>query len=85
MHDLAALGWHVVMGCRNPDRAAAAVAAVRAATPAAKLDTLRVDVASMASVQAAASEFTSRCVNHACVYVLCDRISCAVRAAPDAS
>ncbi len=51
---LAAAGAHVVLACRNPDRAAAAIAAVRTLHPAAELDSVRLDLGDLGSVASAA-------------------------------
>ncbi|MBX0299536.1 SDR family NAD(P)-dependent oxidoreductase [Cryobacterium sp. 1639] len=51
---LAGAGAHVVLACRNPARAAAAVAAIRRRVPGASVSTLELDVADLGSVQGAA-------------------------------
>jgi NAD(P)-dependent dehydrogenase (short-subunit alcohol dehydrogenase family) len=53
---LAAKGAHVVMAARDQERAAAAVADIRAATPDASLEVIALDLASQASVRAAAGQ-----------------------------
>jgi NAD(P)-dependent dehydrogenase (short-subunit alcohol dehydrogenase family) len=52
---LAGRGATVVLACRNPERAAAAAGRIRAATPGAAVDTLSLDLASLASVRQAAA------------------------------
>jgi protochlorophyllide reductase len=52
--DLAFRGARVLLGCRNPDKAAAAVAAIRDVLPDADLDIVPLDLASLASVHQAA-------------------------------
>lgn len=52
---LAHRGAKVVMACRSPERAAAAVETVRARVPAAEVHTLALDLASLASVREAAA------------------------------
>ncbi|HEY1572962.1 MAG TPA: SDR family NAD(P)-dependent oxidoreductase [Pseudonocardiaceae bacterium] len=56
---LAAAGARVVLACRNPDRASAAMQAVRALHPAAELDVVRLDLADLGSVAAAAESLRS--------------------------
>ena len=51
---LAGAGAHVVLACRNPARAAAAVAAIRGRVPGASVSTLVLDVADLTSVRTAA-------------------------------
>src|SRR5690349_19546612 len=53
--ELAAAGYHVIMACRSQDRGEAAAEAIRAAAPGASLQVLVLDLASMASVRAAAA------------------------------
>lgn len=53
---LAAAGARVVLACRNLDKAAAAVTAIRAQLPRAELAVVRLDVADLSSVQRAAAE-----------------------------
>lgn len=52
---LAATGAHVVLACRNPVKAAAAVAAIRRRVPGASVSALTLDVADADSVRAAAA------------------------------
>ena len=56
---LAEHGAHVVLGCRNPTRAADAVARIRAGTPTASVEILEVDLADLESVAAAAARVSS--------------------------
>ncbi len=51
---LARAGAHVVLACRNPERANAAARAIQARTPSALVSTVTLDVASLASVATAA-------------------------------
>lgn len=53
---LAATGAHVVLACRNTDRADAALAALRRRVPGASVSALRLDVSDLGSVAAAAAE-----------------------------
>jgi NAD(P)-dependent dehydrogenase (short-subunit alcohol dehydrogenase family) len=57
---LAARGATVVLACRDPDRARQAAERITAAAPGALLDTIALDLASLASVRAAAAELRSR-------------------------
>jgi NAD(P)-dependent dehydrogenase (short-subunit alcohol dehydrogenase family) len=57
---LAAKGAQVVLACRDAERARRAVAAVTARTPWARTDTVTLDLASLASVRAAAADLRSR-------------------------
>ncbi|TFB53520.1 SDR family NAD(P)-dependent oxidoreductase [Cryobacterium tagatosivorans] len=50
---LAAAGAQVVLACRNPDRADAALAALRARVPGASVSTITLDVADLDSVRTA--------------------------------
>jgi NAD(P)-dependent dehydrogenase (short-subunit alcohol dehydrogenase family) len=52
---LASAGAHVVLACRNPVKAAAAMAAIRGRVPGASVSTLELDVADLTSVRAAAA------------------------------
>lgn len=56
---LAARGAHVVMACRSPERAAAAVATVREKAPGATVETAELDLASLASVRACAENLAA--------------------------
>lgn len=57
---LAAAGATVVMGCRSPERAATALAELRAAVPSGSFEILPLDLADLSAVRAAALEFGSR-------------------------
>ena len=59
--ELAARGAHVVMLCREPAKAEAARAEVRARTPAAQVDVLPLDLARLASVRACAAAVLAAC------------------------
>lgn len=48
---MAGSGWDVTLACRDAGKAAAAVAAVRAAAPASTVDAASLDLASLASVR----------------------------------
>lgn len=54
VEQLAAAGARVVLACRNESRAEAAVAAIRARQPDASLDVVRLDLADLDSMRAAA-------------------------------
>lgn len=56
---LAGAGAHVVMAARNREKAAAAHSAILAEHPAASLENVRLDLASLASVEEAAREILS--------------------------
>jgi NAD(P)-dependent dehydrogenase (short-subunit alcohol dehydrogenase family) len=51
---LAAAGGRVLLGCRNPDKASAAVESIRSSTPDADLTVVALDLANLASVREAA-------------------------------
>jgi len=57
---LASAGAEVVMAARDPDKVRGAMASVRAAVPTANLETAELDLASLASVRAAAAAFLAR-------------------------
>ena len=57
---LAARGAHVVMACRNLDKAAAAKARIESALPDAQLEVLEIDTASQASVRGFAQAYQKR-------------------------
>ena len=57
---LAGAGAHLVLACRDPRRAEAAAAELRAAHPAAAIEVLPLDLASLASVRDFASAFSAR-------------------------
>lgn len=54
---LAAKGATVVLACRRPSAAADAIAAIRAESPNAKVETLELDLADLGSVERAATAF----------------------------
>ncbi|MGH8793726.1 MAG: SDR family NAD(P)-dependent oxidoreductase [Stackebrandtia sp.] len=54
--ELAATGRHVILGCRDVGRGREAMRRIRARTPEASLEVLETDLASLASVRAAAEE-----------------------------
>jgi NAD(P)-dependent dehydrogenase (short-subunit alcohol dehydrogenase family) len=58
--ELARRGWHVVVHGRRPERVDAAIAAVRAAAPAATVEGVTFDLASLASVRAGADALRAR-------------------------
>lgn len=76
---LAGAGARVVMACRDPGRAGEALARIKAAAPSAEVDTVKLDLASLASVRAAADELRGRLpridvlVNNAGVMALPER------------
>lgn len=57
---LANHGAHVVLGCRSPQRAADAVAALQVAVPHGSFSVLQVDLADLASVRRAATELSEK-------------------------
>jgi NAD(P)-dependent dehydrogenase (short-subunit alcohol dehydrogenase family) len=57
---LAAKGAHVVVACRSPDKGAAAVARILEHTPDASIETLALDLSSLASVRAFADAFQAK-------------------------
>jgi NAD(P)-dependent dehydrogenase (short-subunit alcohol dehydrogenase family) len=57
---LARHGARVLMACRNPERAQAALARARGEVPAASVELVALDLASLSSVEAAAKEVASR-------------------------
>jgi NAD(P)-dependent dehydrogenase (short-subunit alcohol dehydrogenase family) len=57
---LAAAGARTLLGCRNPARAEAALAAIRRAHPAARVEFVRLDLANLESVEDAAAEIADR-------------------------
>ena len=57
---LAQHGAHVVLACRNPQRAADAAARITAAAPTGKVSTLQLDLASLASVREAAEQLRAQ-------------------------
>jgi NAD(P)-dependent dehydrogenase (short-subunit alcohol dehydrogenase family) len=59
--ELAARGARLVLVARNPARADAALASIRARTPDAAVEVVRGDLASLAQVRSAAAEVLARC------------------------
>jgi NAD(P)-dependent dehydrogenase (short-subunit alcohol dehydrogenase family) len=57
---LAEKGAHVILACRDGKRGADAVARIRAATPDANVETMPLDLSSLASVRTFAREFLAR-------------------------
>lgn len=57
---LAGAGAELVLACRDPAKAAAAVASLRAARPTAKVEAMELDVADLASVRRFADAFKAR-------------------------
>jgi len=57
---LAGAGAELVLACRDPAKAAAAVASLRAAQPTAKVEAMELDVADLASVRRFADAFRAR-------------------------
>jgi NAD(P)-dependent dehydrogenase (short-subunit alcohol dehydrogenase family) len=57
---LAERGAHVILACRNPDKAEQAARQIAAASPAATTSVVRLDLASQASVRSAAAEIRAR-------------------------
>jgi NAD(P)-dependent dehydrogenase (short-subunit alcohol dehydrogenase family) len=66
---LAGKGAHVVLACRDLDKASAAVAAIRSHHPGASLAAMPLDLASLASVRSFAADFTG---SHRVLDVLCN-------------
>jgi NAD(P)-dependent dehydrogenase (short-subunit alcohol dehydrogenase family) len=58
--ELARHGARVVLACRNPEKASAAIAGIRAADPRADVEAMALDLASLASVRAFASAFVGK-------------------------
>lgn len=58
---LASRGARTVLACRNPEKAARAAEQIRWAHPSAELETVDLDLSSLASVREAAGELRSRC------------------------
>lgn len=56
---LSAAGYRVVLGCRDGDRGAYAMASIRERVPDADLEVLEIDLASLASVRAAAEKLAA--------------------------
>ena len=57
---LAARGAHVVLACRNPDKAGHAVSQITAESPGASTSVVRLDLTSQSSVRSAAAEIGER-------------------------
>ncbi len=57
---LSAKGAHVIMACRNADKAQSAVADIREGVPSAALDVMSLDLSSLASVRSFASAVLSK-------------------------
>ncbi|MCX4091331.1 oxidoreductase [Nocardia sp. alder85J] len=57
---LAERGAHVVLACRNPERATAAAEAIRVTAPDAELSSVQLDLADAQSIRAAAGELRER-------------------------
>jgi light-dependent protochlorophyllide reductase len=55
---LAAKGWHVVLGCRSPERGQVAAARIRRRVPHARIEVLELDLAALDSVRSAAAALT---------------------------
>lgn len=66
---LAERGAHVVLGCRNETKAAAAMAVIRATVPEASLEFLALDLSDLDSVRAAVAGFRAK---HAALDILCN-------------
>jgi NAD(P)-dependent dehydrogenase (short-subunit alcohol dehydrogenase family) len=66
---LAARGAHVVLACRNDGKAQAAIADIKATVPAARLESLTLDLSDLDSVRAAAAAFKGR---HRSLDLLCN-------------
>jgi NAD(P)-dependent dehydrogenase (short-subunit alcohol dehydrogenase family) len=66
---LASKGAHVVLACRDLDKASAAVAAIRSRHPRASLAAMPLDLASLASIRRFAGDFTA---THPVLDVLCN-------------
>ena len=58
--ELAATGAELVLACRNPAKAQAAIAHIRQLTPSAKIEATELDVADLASVRRFAATFNAR-------------------------
>jgi NAD(P)-dependent dehydrogenase (short-subunit alcohol dehydrogenase family) len=57
---LAAHGAHVILACRNPDKASHAAAGIAAASPGARTSIVRLDLASQSSVRSTAGQIRAR-------------------------
>jgi NAD(P)-dependent dehydrogenase (short-subunit alcohol dehydrogenase family) len=58
--ELARKGARVLMACRNPERAQAALSKVRAEVPNASVELVALDLASLSSIEAAAEDVAGR-------------------------
>jgi NAD(P)-dependent dehydrogenase (short-subunit alcohol dehydrogenase family) len=67
--ELARAGAHVVLACRDSDKASSAEARIRHELPDAQVEPLVLDLASLASVRSAAEAFAAR---HARLDILCN-------------
>lgn len=66
---LAQAGATVIMACRDPDRAASALADVRHRAPKAKVQTMALDLADLASIRAFVTAFKRK---HRKLHILCN-------------
>jgi NAD(P)-dependent dehydrogenase (short-subunit alcohol dehydrogenase family) len=66
---LAGKGAHVVLACRNPEKAGAALRSIRAAHPSASVEAMELDLASLASIRAFADALLAK---HDSLHVLCN-------------
>jgi NAD(P)-dependent dehydrogenase (short-subunit alcohol dehydrogenase family) len=66
---LARKGAHVVLACRDAQKAQAAADAIRAAAPAAAVEVMALDLASLASIRSFADTFHAR---HPQLHILCN-------------
>lgn len=57
---LASKGAHVIMACRNTDKAEAAAEAIRQTTPRGELTVMQVDMSNLASIRTFAEAFKQR-------------------------
>ena len=57
---LAGAGARTLLGCRNPAKAEAAIATIRRTVPQARVEFVRIDLASLESVEEAAAEIADR-------------------------
>jgi len=67
--ELALRGAHVVLACRNPGKAEGALAAIRAAAAQASVETMQLDLASLASIREFAAAYKDK---HSRLDVLCN-------------
>jgi hypothetical protein len=66
---LAGKGAHVVLACRNSDKAGAALRGIRAAYPQASVEAMDLDLANLASIRAFAGALLAK---HSSLHVLCN-------------